>query len=170
MSAAQAAEAQALATQLQALLDDGDAHALDMAERLAGAVRADSELGRRLAGLSRRIQAFEFGAAAADLRALRGPIGRLGSAAATPPATTAGALMDRLASLLATDDTGAEAAAAELVGALHDQPRLARQARLVAHWVDEFDYTAARTALTDLRQQQTREVEVDDGATDGADR
>lgn len=165
MSAAQAAAVQGLATRLLTLLDGGDAQALDAAEELAAAVHSDSDLGRSLAELSRRIQTFEFTAAATDLRALREPIGRLGTAAAA-----AEALMGRLALLLDDDDTGAEAVAAELVGVLREYPRLAEQAQQVAHWIDEFDYTAARTALTDLRQQQAREVEVDDGTTDRADR
>ncbi len=173
ISRAHATEVQALAGRLQRLLDDGDAQALDIAERLAAAVCNDSGLGRRLKALSRRIQRFEFTLAAADLRALEDPLGRLGTDAAAPcNAATAdtGKLMDRLSLLLEADDTGADAVAAELVGALHDQPRLTEQARLVAHWIDEFDYTAAREALRVLRLQQTREVEVDDGATHRADR
>ncbi|MCG6940314.1 MAG: response regulator [Thiohalocapsa sp.] len=176
MSAEQAAAAWALAERLQALLDGGDAAALDTAERLAAAVGGDSDLARRLAGLKRRVNAFEFTAAAGELRALRDAIGRLGGrvdeghgAPGLAPAA-AEPLMDRLATLLEQDDTTAAAVAAELLHTIRASPRLAQQAQRVAHWIDEFDYTAARTALTELRQQHTREVAVDRGATDRADR
>jgi CheY-like chemotaxis protein len=167
-----AAVCQAMAARLQALLDGGDAEALEVSEQLATAMGHESGLGRRLAALSRRVQAFEFADAALDLRTLEEPIARLGEVAGTadagPHATTA--LMDRLAALLEGDDTTAAVAAADLLRAVGARTRPAAAARRIAQCIDEFDYTGARTALEELRQQQAQENAGDRGATNRPDR
>jgi HPt (histidine-containing phosphotransfer) domain-containing protein len=155
----------ALAARLQALLDDGDAEALEVAGRLVADIATDSELGRRLAVLRQRIEEFEFVAAANDLRALQDPLSRLGKEApdepAPTPTPTTTALTDRLADLLDSDDTDAGTVAEALVQALESWPQLAATARQIAHRVDEFDYTAARTALAELRRKQAQEADGD---------
>jgi CheY-like chemotaxis protein/HPt (histidine-containing phosphotransfer) domain-containing protein len=161
-----AGEYRALAERLLGLLDSGDAEALDVAARLAAGIGTDSDLGRRLAGLHQRVEAFEFAPAAKDLRALQEPLSRLGgerrdlpaNAASMPPVA---ALTDRLADLLDGDDTDAGTVAEDLVRALDTRPHLAATARRIAHSVDEFDYTAARRAVAELRRQQAQEAEGD---------
>jgi len=74
-----------LAAQLGELLRNGDAEALSVAAALAAAVGDDSDLGRRTAALSRRVQMFELTAAAAALAELAAPLGRLGTGGDATP-------------------------------------------------------------------------------------
>lgn len=152
LDAASAARVRDLAARLLALLADGDAEALATAAALADAVGADSDLGRRIAALQRRVEAFEFAAAAAELEALRDPIDRLGDASEAARGASLDHLITRLGRLLDTDDTDAADAAADLAKALAGRPPQAAVAERVRQSIDEFDYTAARTALAELRQ------------------
>ncbi|GEM_PF-2404042 len=152
LDAASAARCRDLAARLLALLGDGDAEALATAAALAEAVGADSDLGRRIATLRRRVEGFEFAAAAAELEALRDPIERLGNAGEAEPCASLDHLITRLRRLLDADDTDAADAAADLAKALAGRPQQAAVAERVRQRIDEFDYTAARTALAELRQ------------------
>jgi HPt (histidine-containing phosphotransfer) domain-containing protein len=182
LSQAQADRCRALSVQLAELLRNGDAEALSVAAALAAAIGEDSDLGRRVAALSRRVQAFELTAAAAALAELAAPIGRLGTDGTAAPAAGTDALMDRLGALLDADDADAVDTAAELTAALAPDPSLDAQVRRLAQSIDEFDYTAARTVFAELRALMhtgrasndpapaVQETNNGAGATGGADR
>jgi len=168
---------QQLTARLQNLLDGGDAEALVVAAELAVTLGEDSDLGRRIAGLRRRVEAFEFALAAEHLRSLRHAVGRLAAGTkATGGGPVPGAPVDldrlvkRLHGLLQIDDTRAADVAAALAQALADRPAQAAVVERVRQCIHEFDYTAARTALAILSSDEAREAVGDPGTTNRADR
>ena len=177
LDAATASHCRALATRLQDLLDGGDAEALAVAAALAEILGEDSALGRRIADLRRRVEAFDFAPAAGQLRALTDAIDRLASAddagggtAADAAPADAAALIERLHTLLQADDTRAADAAADLAAAVAGHPVAAEIVARVRRGISEFDYTAARKALATLSLERAREAVVDRGTTNRADR
>lgn len=146
-----------LAAQLGELLRNGDAEALSVAAALAAAVGDDSDLGRRTAALSRRVQMFELTAAAAALAELAAPLGRLGTGGDATPTVGAEALVERLHALLDADDADAVETAAQLAAVLGHNRHLHGLAQRLAQSVDEFDYTAAQAALVALKARMRAE-------------
>ncbi|WP_200235153.1 PAS domain S-box protein [Thiohalocapsa halophila] len=172
-----AGHCQQLTARLQDLLDGGDAEALGVAAELAETLGEDSDLGRHIAGLRRRVEAFEFALAAEHLRSLRHAVGRLATGTeATGSGPVPGAPVDldrlvkRLHGLLQVDDTRAADVAAALAQALADRPAQAAVVERVRQCIHEFDYTAARTALATLSSDEAREAVGDPGTTNRADR
>jgi PAS domain S-box-containing protein len=168
---------QQLTARLQNLLDGGDAEALVVAAELAVTLGEDSDLGRRIAGLHRRVEAFEFALAAEHLRSLRHAVGRLATGTkATGGGPVPGSPVDldrlvkRLHGLLQVDDTRAADVAAALAQALADRPAQAAVVERVRQCIHEFDYTAARTALAILSSDEAWEAVGDPGTTNRADR